>query len=620
MVATFTPHRDAGGAIHLPSHAGMHQVDPSSAIRQLRQSLSRSPSKASTFSLLATRDRSPSRTNRPYISSPLSPSRKPPAQQQNNFVVYPGSTSSPFAVPYPPSAKAGRPPHMVQRTRSLNSRSLSRSALNASASQGNVTPCKTASPSLGEENNMPPPSDALGFGMQRNNSQAECTDVAVKPSSTPVAEKIRGGNFGDSLSPGPMKRSDGIMGLDQESHGSPSAKRRSIQTTAEFNIFDKFESEGMGDDLDEPIAAAQNRRSSSLRRSNAQQQRHSDRSIFARSGATIETSGSLSAGTPNSANSARPISRMPSDANIHNFNNSRESPFSLRHPPGSSLFSANTNGRGGQSFQRSHPLSRTITQSSSGSSFADDSPTHEPTHNTSGRPSRVVPGLSESLPIGTSRPTLARQLRQEETAFSTDSFATPENYKHAKPLLAAFMSTGLISKKNRRVEDGSLASSMNMPDTPCKRAGTPFLAGSKMQQQPEQMREKMPAPSSTRVDCRSRILPSSPLNLPTRSRPKSGVFARGVSIFDSIFNRQESTRRGSMDDEERALCQSPSAVDDSRRLVECDLPPTPTKQSFFPSKSFPPPGSLSRSPASDGFGSVGANCKLPAEPSFEFVH
>ena len=427
-----------------------------------------------------------------------------------------------------------------------------------------------------------------------------------------------------------MKRSDGIMGQDQESRRSPSAKRRSIQTTEEFNI---FESEGMRDKSEgsmyeqntngprhvgrpssqsasRSISPAVQRRSSSLRRSAVQQRQTGDRSIFARSRVADETFGSLSFGTPSSV---RPPPRMPLDGNNTYNSTTDKSRLSLRQFSGGSLFSENVNGRT-QPPQRSHPLSRTITQSSSGSSFADDSPTHEPAHHKGERPPRIVPGFSRSLPIGTSRPTLAQQITRQESACSTDSFATPENYKHAKPLLAAFMSTGLISKKNRNVEDpdGSLASSKNMPDTPCKRTANSFPAGPKMQQ-PEEQRDKLSASSSSSSKGdRPFDIPASPLNLPTRDRPKSGAFARGMSIFDSIFNRQESTRPGSavsLEDEEHVLYQSPSAVNGSQRLTECDFPPTPTKQSFFPSKSYPPPGSSSQSPSFEGFGSVGANCK-----------
>jgi mitosis inhibitor protein kinase SWE1 len=49
------------------------------------------------------------------------------------------------------------------------------------------------------------------------------------------------------------------------------------------------------------------------------------------------------------------------------------------------------------------------------------------------------------------------------------TFYTPQNYKLVKPLQAAFMSEGLLSKRNRSNSTGPLPSSLHMPDTPCKR-------------------------------------------------------------------------------------------------------------------------------------------------------
>jgi Protein kinase domain len=45
------------------------------------------------------------------------------------------------------------------------------------------------------------------------------------------------------------------------------------------------------------------------------------------------------------------------------------------------------------------------------------------------------------------------------------TFSTPPNFKFAKPLQAAFMSEGLLSKRNR----SDSISTKHMPDTPCKR-------------------------------------------------------------------------------------------------------------------------------------------------------
>lgn len=52
---------------------------------------------------------------------------------------------------------------------------------------------------------------------------------------------------------------------------------------------------------------------------------------------------------------------------------------------------------------------------------------------------------------------------------SNNTFHTPQNYKHVKPLQAAFMSEGLLSKRNRSNSTGPLPSTLHVPDTPCKR-------------------------------------------------------------------------------------------------------------------------------------------------------
>ncbi|BDD63178.1 hypothetical protein MAP00_008108 [Monascus purpureus] len=607
MVATFSPHRDAGGPIHFPSHSAMH-VDPSSAIRQLRRSLSRSPSKSSSF-FLSSRVHSPAKTTG-YISSPLSPSRR---SAQGNFVLLPTAAhQSPFAVPYPPSAKIVRP--VMRRTRTSPISPMKR-VLNVSTDQGNATPCQSVPSPAGEENL---PSTPI-FGLRGDSSSEStlfnhalaCTEPTLAPKpSLPRVEKRRSENFGSSTA-SPLKRSDGTMNLDQVSRGSPSAKRRSIQLTGHAEEFNVFDNESSAEIVDGPMdpsamesdlqyagpaqqfgpASAIPRRSSSLRRSTVQQ-RQNDRSIFSRSKASGEPPESPTSGT---VAFARP--RMSHDSNLHQPNN--DSPFTSRKTPGGTLFSTNGN-NATQGSHAAHPLSRTITQSSSSSSFADDSPTHEPARKNE-HPQPML-NFSKSLPVGATRPALAQQLNREDSTSSTDSFATPENYKLAKPLPAAFMSTGLISKKSRNAEDplGTIAFNKNMPDTPCKRPVNLFPMGSKAQpDQPLQM------PRLVRQSCAT---PASPFNPPTTARPKPGPFARGMGLFEGIFNKPDLSRRASiasLDDDDHAWSQSPSAMRDSQAHTEFDFPPTPTKQAFFPSKTFPPVSSQIAS--FDRLGSVGAN-------------
>ncbi|GFF49556.1 mitosis inhibitor protein kinase wee1 [Aspergillus udagawae] len=600
MVATFSPHRDAGGTLHLPSHSGIHHVDASSAIRQLRRSLSRSPSKSSNFTILASRSHSPSKST-PFISSPLSPSRR---STQNNFVLFPSTSHpSPFALPYPPSAKITRP---VMRRARTSPRSPVKRALNISTDQGNAKPAQPApimaiSP-VGAENTPGTPALDVqsndnvseGAGLSEASTCAENTP-APRPTLSRI-EKRRSGTFGSFATVSPLKRSDGIMNLDRASRGSPSAKRRSVHAanyTSEFSIFDN---EGPPSSTVEDFAAETPavtdtpsfpspvppfsspfntipKRSSSLRRSTLQQ-RQTDRSLFSRPrniGETTETA------EPGSPMTVRP--RMSLDGNL--FQSHREGLFSPRPAPVSSLFSSNGAGGAGQGRPAAHPLSRTITQSSSNSSLADDSPTHEPMHK-SERP-RGVFDFSKSLPAGATRPGAVRHLSREDSTSSVDSFATPENYKLVKPLPAAFMSTGLISKKNRNAEDhqNMLGFNKNMPDTPCKRPINLFPTGQK----------PMPEWERPRLMPQADVVPSPSPSNPPSARPTSGPFARGMGIFGNSFTKPDLSRRGSfvsVDGDELAQSQSPCAQPDSQPLSEYDLPPTPTKQTFFPSRTYPP--------------------------------
>lgn len=594
MVATFSPHRESGGTLHL-SHAGMHHVDAGSAIRQLRRSLSRSPSKSSNFSLLASRSNSPSKTT-PYISSPLSPSRR---LGHGNFVLFPSSHQSPLAVPYPPSARISRPTARRMRT---SPRSPAKRALNVLTDQGNATPPHPVSVPLGDENLPVTPGTPAPIG-QTDGTEDICTNggstfvepiLAPRPTLNRI-EKRRSGTFGSYATVSPLKRSDGIMNLDQASRGSPSAKRRSVHTsnfTADFSIFDNentvstvgesttpnsntefdFQPLNGASPASSPSAAIP-KRSSSLRRSTLQQ-RQSDRSPFARS--RLSGVESPEAPGPGSSTTVRP--RMQLDNSL--FQRDRENLFSPKLSSGGPLFASDSGGVG-HSRPSAHPLSRTITQSSSGSSL-DDSPTHEAVHKAE-RPKATV-NFSKSLPVGAARPAPMRHLNREDSSSSADSFATPDNYKFVKPLPAAFMSTGLISKKNRNAEDPQhmMSFNKNMPDTPCKRSTNLFQSGQK-----PPLERPFEKPKLLR---NSDFVPPSPFNPPSDS-PNPGPFAKGMGIFGNSFNKPDVSRRSSIasvDGDECIQSQSPSARDDYLPLGELDLPPTPTKQTFFPSRTYPP--------------------------------
>lgn len=481
--------------------------------------------------------------------------------------------------------------------RRTSPRSPAKRALTVSTDGGNATPTQPAPLPSGEENELtledlagPTESNTCDSPSSHSTPAVPQTESSLAPRSTVSRiEKRRSGTFGNYATVSPLKRSDGIMNLDQASRGSPSAKRRSVHTpnfATGFNIFDHDKENAPSSPAKSEIPpfptpvqpfspfATIPKRSSSLRRSTLQQ-RQSERPLFGRPKATGEAE--ASPGTPLAV---RP--RVSFDSGL--YETGQGNLFSPRPAPASPLFSnsngANPSGATQPPRPAAHPLSRTITQSSSGSSL-DDSPTHEPVHKPE-RPPRPLYNFSKSLPAGATRPAPVRRLTREESSGSSESFATPENFKLVKPLPAAFMSTGLISKKNRNAEEphGS-GFNKNMPDTPCKRPVNLFTAAPN------------PPPGlfdQSRSDRQPGAFPASPFNPSSAARPKPGPFARGMGIFGNTLDGPEASRRGSfasVDGDDVLQGQSPSSRYDSQPC-DSDFPPTPTKQAFFPSRTYPP--------------------------------
>ncbi|EER36486.1 conserved hypothetical protein [Histoplasma capsulatum H143] len=634
MVASFSPHREAGGTLHLPSPNGIH-VNPSVAIKQLRRSLSRSPSKGSDFRLLA-RPNSPSKHTH-YISSPLSPSRR--ASQGNLFLVSANSLPSPLAVPYPPSARINRPgirrttSFQPPRSRTTPSSPTKRVLLDSRDSGNSIT-----SPLVVEKSEEPVPPLQLSPTEITSTPELACGDSTLnQPADSSFAqmpvsrvEKRRSGTFRPFPSTSsPLKRSDVVMNLDQTPLRSPSAKRRSVHGasfTSDFNLFEAENSIGSTTDKqpnqNESDPAISNlsqvssnfsvipKRSSSLRKSTLQQ-RQSERSLFSRARAGTENDTESIPNSPIFLRSNQPKSfdghlffSVPRDgsSSSHIFSNSS-----------ATLFSSHANHKSTQTpHPAPHPLSRTITQSSSSSSLVDDSPTHGPI-NRFEKP-RPILNFSKSLPTGSTRPVGPSQLSQENPDTSTESFATPENYKLVKPLPAAFMSTGLISKKNRNVDDVHNVSitSKNMPDTPCKRPLNMFPGVHKPLPQSATEKTRSNGPSSG--------TPWTPFTQQhSTASPHPGPFSKGMSIFGNFYAKSTISRRGSfvsVDGDDLSQSQSPSRKNDSQSTNDTELPPTPTKQTFFPSgshfsKSRPHRPTHSQTPSFDSLCGPSGPCSSP---------
>ena len=604
MVVAFSPHREAGGTLHFPSPTHIHHVDSNSALAQLRRSLSRSPSKGPTFRLVTSKSTSPS-PGSPLSPSPLSPQRRAGSASllSNSSVISP----SPLATPFPPSARRSRssarkfsPPRPISRVAGPQ-KSPAKRCLSNSSDNGNASRPTFNSSGIGDENLTPLGSPDDKSEARRTSSDAGISEDLLSPyHALGKRDKVSGYLTGCTGKSSPLKRSDGIMNFDLASLESPSAKRRSLHGASfgpDFNIFDHEAAlqphpkphgpsadSGLFPDVQTSYEHTNflSKRTSSLRKTTLQQRY--EKPILGRLKPNTDfTRGSTTPGQigPKS----RP--RMSLDNVFPQV--ARESPFNSQggllsasvHP----ISQKHTEPQiiGSQPIIQRHPLSRTITQSSSTSSLAEDSPTHiPPRYPESKRPTLE---FTKSLPIGIARPTAREPVSlefAERTSSSETSFATPENYKLAKPLPAAFMSTGLISKRNKDMNPEHLdlhVSVTSMPDTPCKRpvsmaSFTPTAAPDSAVSKPRQGHQSL----------HSFGTPSTPFN-PHHSRPSLGSFPKGVSIFGSSFGSNNLNRRGSflsVDGEENST--SSSANLNSQSSIDVEVPPTPTKQ---PSTSVP---------------------------------
>ena len=106
-----------------------------------------------------------------------------------------------------------------------------------------------------------------------------------------------------------------------------------------------------------------------------------------------------------------------------------------------------------------------------------DASIHLPSQNKQAQEKRPKPhplsfaesAFSSPSSTTTQQQSSSQNFRSQNLVDSQQSFYTPQAYKMAKPLQAAFMSEGLLSKRNRSNSTGPMLSSLHMPDTPCKR-------------------------------------------------------------------------------------------------------------------------------------------------------
>lgn len=579
MEFEYSPHHRESGAPHLlsPTHARSSPADNFAAIRQLRRSLSRSPSKPQRYAL---------HTTRPSNASPTQP-------------VSPSNLSRAYSVEGTAESHA-RPKFSVKRTAPLRAttrrtspNSPLRRALSDNVSHINSSPrmFRRKSSEVDKENR-----EAMDIGDDGGDKAQEARfDEPIKIDFL-KPDKLLQPVMKEHASPmksSPLKRSDGVMNLEVAGFGSPRTnKRRSLHGASslgnDFNIFDQGFDGAQGDPGDipsnrsseenerepsttfsstwpVPAASSPQRRPLGLRKSTMQQRMGPSRSrLFPESGRDSGLSPALTrARSRISLDGSLPLRGLDFDSPFRK--STVNEPPVMFPPPAQKLY---------QSAPKPHPLSHALTPSSSNSSVSDDRPASQHHHQHQPQaapppkqePMRPPSGFSRSLPIGIMRPGESGPDASSQ-ASSQESFATPAAYKMAKPLPQAFHSTGLISKRNRNVDmqPANFASS-HMPDTPSKKAAH-FQLGA------------TPAPSAL-----GKVVqpmhefgsPSTPFNGGTsKASPES--FGKGVNIFGSRVGAPQLTRRGSfvsLDGDD--ITNSPTHRLESQSSND-DLPPTPTK-------------------------------------------
>lgn len=443
-------------------------------------------------------------------------------------------------------------------------------------------------------NSLPavPLASVIDVSGQENNALGATSPISVSPvkrrsltldvagsSPTSFLKSLDSNNDGHTVpNNGSLKRSDATMNLDQPSQGSPVAKRRSLHGISglgqneDQNIFGanttssqsfyihedsstEYEIAGTSgspfrDPVSSPTPATTNvpKRSSSLRKSTLQQ-RYGERGSWGRRSGERQLAQMSSEYSP-----VRSRPRLSLDQFVPP-PVPQESPFvsttPTSKPPPTSFF--------GDKAHQPHPLSKTLTTSSSGNSLTEEAPIYAPVAR---MPDRPRPHLfSRSLPLNATRPTGPNNMSK--------AMATPSN---SQLWVGAFNSTGLISKVNRNPEEDA-DKKMAPPDTPCKKHSNPFAT--------------FPPPAGSAMKKRGNNrnsfggLPSTPFGNSTASFGRPG---KGMSIFQR-GSASRSARRGSvlgLDGDEHKLF---GETIDFSTPMEGDAPPTPTKNTLTPSLS-----------------------------------
>lgn len=616
----------SGGTLALPSPTHAHQIDVTSAVRTLRRSLSRSPSK------FLSRTNSHSSDNSASQLSPRTPSRRfgftPQNAQQHRFFCHQQNHNEPQSAP--PAAQRAAPatttPHRaplltplrasvklsLRSAKSIKalspaSRHLTRSRsspkspvkrpLTAAPDAANFQIFQSTTPTTSPIAERSPfrrihhtaPGQENSLFSSRSTTPTESAtklnrhSLHLDVSGVSQSEFLKALDANDqtymTTTTGALKRNDATMNLDHHSQGSPVAKRRSMYgvagnaSTDSLSIFGTNTTSSQSFDIHEDPAseyelfASPDVMDPAALASPSPSANVPKRSSSLRKSTLQQRYGDR--GSLGRRNGERQLGQLAAEFSTPGRSRPRLSTdhFVPPQPPRDSPFSSGTPlPNASIHFVDAKSHQPHPLSKSLVSSNSGGSLTEEET--TPSAPLKFFDKpkahpFSKSLPLNATRPTA------RPTHDHTKAVATPN---HANRLwTAAFNSTGLISKVNRNPEEEA-DRKIAPPDTPCKKHSNPFAT--------------FPPPAVSGLKRRTNSrgsfsgLPSTPFSAtPARLPETFGNGSKGLSIFQKGSNSL-GNRRGSLlslDGEDRKLFGDNT---ENLPVGDSDAPPTPTKNAL----------------------------------------
>lgn len=559
-----------GGTLHLsPTHH--HTVDALATLRELRRSMSRSPSKRHC----------PSRSATSSPRSPLSPAQPQPSPLHLSMNVGEHTDeNTPLGIRKPrPSLRRAAGPLRYSVSAGTPSRGPLRRALSDSSDNGNGSP-RNPHPAHSSPYSGPSFTPKISPPISHTPRGTPSLGYFAPPDTRKDAAKTIDFSVAKSS---PLKRSDGVMNLDMAVAGSPSNKRRSLQggfygASPASHLLDADDDMDDNDEDDEdwendtPTQEHPFRSSLTARFSPARKPASPGRPFLRSHGTRARRSLESNIETPSlqrAPSRSKPRTSLDSHVSTRLFENQRSAVSRTHASP--SLTIRTSTARNAR--QQPHPLSQALSPSSPTPAFAEPD-----TRNIAVFESPDAPKINfaKSLPIGAMRPAVREiKVALKDTNSPYGSFGTPEAFKMARPDPAGFRSTGLISKRHRDPEDMPPPPDKTMPDTPCKKIPAGFGFS--------------PSPTESRTIAQPRFAQpdfDTPSRQPLGPSTETPAFASSQtgSFASSLLNTRVS-RRGSFigaDEEEQSRLAGFERTGSQSSADE--LPPTPTKQTGSHSK------------------------------------